>query len=191
MMRSSKKKSPATEGKRKTRASDKARTSIKKPVSKKKTVFLDNDGSYLQVQVSSAVPVSTTPTSDQSHISTSTGQTILTMLHQIDASKKELSRRMDHLERNGSMSSTPLTSPTVQHRSSTVAAAQSVLPISSTHEVGGNARITGQGSQGSSGTASQTSGQNTFSRDAIILGVDVLRSIPSISSAVTQLLAYL
>ena len=135
------------------------------------------------------VPVSTIPTSDQSHISASTGQTILTMLHQIDASNKELSRRMDHLERNGSMSSTPLTSPTVQHRSSTVAAAQTGLPRSATHEVGGNNRIMGQGSQEASGTASQTSGQNTFSRDAIVPGVDVLRSICSISSAVTQLLA--
>ena len=83
MMHSSKKKSPATEGKRKTRALDEARTSINKPVSKKKTVSVDNDGSYLQIQASSIVPVSTIPTSDQSHISVSTGQTILTMLHQI------------------------------------------------------------------------------------------------------------
>ena len=96
---------------------------------------------------------------------------------------------MDHLERNGNMSSIPLTSPTVQHRSSTVAAVQSVLPRSSTHEVGGNSRTTGQGSQGTSGTASQISGQNTFSRDAIVPEVNVLRSIPSISSVVTQLLA--
>ena len=47
----------------------------------------------------------------------------------------------------------------------------------------------GQGSQGTYGAASQISGQNTFSRDAIVPGVDVLISIPSISSAVTQLLA--
>ena len=123
MMWSSKKKSPAEEGKRKTRASDKARMSIKKPSSKKKTVSVDNDCSYLQVQASSTIPVSTIPTSDQSHISASTGQTILTMLHQFDASNKELSRRIDYLERNGSMSSAPLTSPTVQHRSSTVTTA--------------------------------------------------------------------
>ena len=127
-MPSSKKKSPATEGKRKTRASDKAHTSIKKPVNRKKTVSVDNDGSYLQVQASSKVPVSTIPPSDQSHISASTEQTILTMLQQIDASNKELSRRMDTLERNGSLSSTPRTSPSVQHRSSTVAAPSLYYP---------------------------------------------------------------
>ena len=42
----SRKKSPATEGKRKTRASDKSRTSIKKPT-KKKITSVENDGSYL------------------------------------------------------------------------------------------------------------------------------------------------
>ena len=47
----------------------------------------------------------------------------------------------------------------------------------------------GQGSKGTSGTASEIPGQNTLSRDAIVPGVNVLRSIPSISSAVTQLLA--
>ena len=47
MMRSSKKKSSATEGKRKTRMSDEARAFNKKPVSKKKTVSVDNDGSHI------------------------------------------------------------------------------------------------------------------------------------------------
>ena len=121
-------------------------------------------------------------------MSASTGQTILTMLHQIDASNKELSRHMDTLERNSSMGSTPRTFPTVQHRSSTVAAAQPVLPRS-VHEVGATSRFTGQGNQGTSGAVNQTTGQNTFSRDAIVPGVDVLRSIPNLSSAVTQLLA--
>ena len=188
-MPSTKKKSPATEGKRKTRASDKARTSIKKPVNKKKTVPVDNDGSYLQVQASSTGPVSTIPPPDQSHMSASTGQTILNMLHQIDASNKELSRWMDTLERNGSISSTPKTSPTVQHRTSTVAASQPILPRP-VHDVGAASRLTGHGSQLASGVVNQTSGQNAFSRDAIVPGVDVLRSIPSISSVVTQLLAF-
>ena len=39
-MPSTKRKSPATEGKRKTRASDKSRTSIKKAGSKKKSVIV-------------------------------------------------------------------------------------------------------------------------------------------------------
>ena len=187
-MPSSKRKSPATEGKRKTRASDRARTSVKKSVNRKKTVSVDNDGSYLQVQASSTQPVSTILPPDQSHMSASTGQTILTMLQQIDASNKELSKPMDTLERNGSMSSTPRTSPSVQHRSSAVAAPQAALPRS-VHGVGATSAFTGQGSQGTSGVGNQTSSQNTFSRDAIVPGVDVLRSIPSISSAVTQLLA--
>ena len=49
--------------------------------------------------------------------------------------------------------------------------------------------FTGRENQGTSAVANQTSSQNTFSREAIVPGVDVLRSIPSISSAVTQLLA--
>ena len=187
-MRSSKRKSQATEGKRKTRASDKARTSIKKPVNKKKTVPVDNDGSYLQVQASSTGPESTISPSDQSYMSSSNGWTILNMLHQIDASNKELSRRMDTLEHNGNMSSTPRTSPTIQHRSSTIAAVQPILPRSA-HELGVTSRFMGQGNQGTSGAANQKSGENTFSKDTIVLGVYVLRSIPSIFSAVTKLLA--
>ena len=76
---------------------------MKKASSKKKSDSVENDGSYLQSQASHLVPVSTLPTSEQPSISASTGQAILTMLSQIE--------RMDQLERNGSMSSTPLTSP--------------------------------------------------------------------------------
>ena len=188
-MHSSNKKSPATEEERKTRASYKARTSINKPVNKKKTVSVDNDGSYLQAQASHSIPVSTIPPSDHSHLSASTGQAISTMLNQIDASNKELSRWMDQLECNGSISSTPLTSPTAQHRSSTMTAAQSAVPRPPTHEVAGNARTMGQGDPGTSRTASQPSVHNTFNRDAVVPGVNVLRSIPNISSTVTQLLA--
>ena len=120
-MPSIRKKSPATEGKRKTRASDKVRSSMKEAGSKKKSVSVENDGSYLQPQASHSVPVSTLSTSEQPSISLLTGQAILTMLSQIDASNKELSKHMDQLERNGSMSSTPLTSPTLNELSITVA----------------------------------------------------------------------
>ena len=73
-MPSNRKKSPATEGKRKTRASDKARTT---PNKKSKSASL-NDGSYLQLQgqqppVSTAVSTTTT----QPSISASTGQVIM------------------------------------------------------------------------------------------------------------------
>ena len=42
---------------------------------------------------------------------------------------------------------------------------------------------------GTSRGAGQLPTHNTFNRDTVVPGVDVLRSIPSISSAVTQLLA--
>ena len=76
------KKSLAIKGKRMTRASDKASTSVKKQLVKK-TVSLDNDCSYLQAH---SVSVNTIPPSDHSHLST--GQTILTMLNKSDVPNK-------------------------------------------------------------------------------------------------------
>ena len=70
-MPSTNKKSPVTEGKRKTRVSDKAHTSIKKTGSKKKSVSVENDGSYFQPQASYSVHVSTLSTSEQPSISAS------------------------------------------------------------------------------------------------------------------------
>ena len=92
------KKSPATEGKRKTRASDKART-LPRKTKKSKTVSL-NFGSYLQISDQQA-SVSTVTSSVQPHISASTGQVIIDMLNKLDSSNQELTRRMDRLERNG------------------------------------------------------------------------------------------
>ena len=71
---------------------------------------MENDGSYLRSHVSHSEPVSTIPPSEKTDMSASTGQVILTMLNQIDASNKDLSRRMDQLKHNGGISSTPLTS---------------------------------------------------------------------------------
>ena len=109
-MPQTRKKSPVTQGKRKTRASDKASTSPKKHRKNKSSVSV-NDGSYLQLQ--DQVAVSTVPSTTQNFISVSTGQMILEMLNKIDASNQELSKRMDRVERAGSVSSTPITSPTV------------------------------------------------------------------------------
>ena len=114
------------------------------------------------------------------------------MLSQTDTSNKELPRWMDQLERNGSISSTPLTSPTIQHRNSTMAATQPTLPRPLAHEAAESGRSMGQGGLGTSRSATSASKSpihNTFNRDAVVLGIDILRSIPSISSAVTQLLA--
>ena len=186
-MPSTRKKSPATEGKKKTRASDKSRSSIKKPNSKKKAVSVENDGSYIQHQASHSVPVSTRPPSNHNSISASTGQAILTMLSQIDASNKELSNRMDKLEWNGSMNSTPLTSPTLNHRSSSVAVPQPMMPPPpSQHTMAGGSTV---GNSTLPGPSRQQPLHSAINRDAVVPGVDVLRSIPSISSAVTQLLA--
>ena len=112
-MPSYRKKSPATEvkGKRKTRASDKARTSPRKN-KKSKSVSL-NDGLYLQLPDQQQAPVSTVASNAQPQISASTGQVIIDMLNKLDASNQELTRRMDRFEHNGSVSSTPLTSPTI------------------------------------------------------------------------------
>ena len=124
-MRSSKRKSPATEGKRKTTASDKAHTSVIKSVSKKKTVTVENDGSYIQSHVSHSAPISTIAPSEseQTHISTSMGQAILAMLNQIKTSNKDVSSRMDQLELNSTINSTPLTYSSLHcRRSRTVAA---------------------------------------------------------------------
>ena len=78
-MPSHRKKSPVTEGKRKTRASDKARTSPRK-TKKSKTASI-NDGSYLQLQAEQQPTVSTVTSAPQSTISLSTGQAILEMLN--------------------------------------------------------------------------------------------------------------
>ena len=188
-MPSTRKNSPPTEGKRKTRASDKARTSIKKTGSKKKSVSVGNDGSYLQPQASHSVLVSTLSTSKQPSISVSTGQAILTMLSQIDTSNKELSKHMDQLESNGSMSSTPPTSPSLNYHSSSVAAPQPVMPQPLSQDTVAGATTIRRGGAVPSRAAIQQPVHNTINRDAVVPRVDVLRSIPSISSAVTQLLA--
>ena len=177
-----------TEGKRKNRTSDKSCTSIKKAVSKKKSVILENESSYLQPQASQSVPVSTLPPSEQPSVSASTGQAILTTLSQIDTSNKELSKRMDQLERNGSMSLTPLTSPILNHHSSSVAVPPPIRPQPPSQDAGVRATIVRPGDFVSSRITQQPV-HNTIGRDAVVPGVDVLSSIPSISSAVTQLLA--
>ena len=88
-MPSTRKKLPVSQQKRKTRASDKARTSPKKSRKNKSSVSV-NDGSYLQVQ--EQIPVSTVPSTSQNLMSASTGQTIIEMLNKLDAANRELSK---------------------------------------------------------------------------------------------------
>ena len=182
------KKSPATEGKRKTRDSDKARTSPRK-MKKSKTASL-NDGSYLQLPDQQA-SVSTVTSSADSKISASTGQVIIDMLNKLDASNQELTRRMDRFQR-GSVTSTPLTSPTIPPRSHTqVASTQhSVFTAPLLHQPSSvRLAMTNTEGHGSSTVHTRLPAAVNQARDAIGPKVDVLRSVPSISTAVSQLLA--
>ena len=189
-MPSYRKKSPATEGKRKTRASDKARTSPRKN-KKSKSASL-NDGSYLQLPEPQQAPVSTIASNAQPQISASTGQAILDMLSKLDASNQELTRRMDRFERNGSISSTPLTSPTgppVNHAHARGGQQFTVPPHLLQQPVSGTATNRNTDSYIPGTTQPQPSVAANDTRDAVAPKVDVLRSIPSISTAVSQLLA--
>ena len=189
-MPSHRNKSPATEGKRKTRASDKAKmTSRKNRKSKSASV---NDGCYLQLQVQQQLVVSPVTSNSQSSISASTGQVILEMLNKLDASNQELSKRMDGFERNSSISSTPLTSPTippashihrasVQHSSIPTQPAQQNIP--------GRLTSLPTDSHGIITDQNRPLVVTNEGRDLIAPTVDVLRPIPSISTAVSQLLA--
>ena len=189
-MPSHRKKSPATEGKRKTRASDKARTTPRK--NKKSKSASVNDGSYLQLPVQQQPTVSTVTSNSQSAISASTGQAILEMLNKLDASNQELSKRMDRFEQNGSISSTPLTSPTIPpashiHRPSVQ---QPSIPMQPAQQnISGRLTSLATERHGIAMDQHRQAAVTNEMRDAIAPKVDALRSIPSISTAVSRLLA--
>ena len=183
-MPSTRKKSPVSQQKRKTRASDRARTSPKKSRKNKSSVSV-NDGSYLQVQEQS--PVSTVPSTSQNLMSASTGQTIIEMLNKLDAANQELSKQMDRVERTGSVSSTPITSPTAppaNHQKGVVDHQITVTRQSSLHRP----TLGGAAAHGVGTVPAQFMGASD-GRDAVVPKAEVLRSIPSISTAVSQLLA--
>ena len=186
-MPSYRKKSPATEGKRKTRASDKARTSPRK--SKKSKSASLNDGSYLQLPEPQQASVSTVASTAQPQISASIGQAILDMLNKLDASNQELTRRF---ERNGSVSSTPLTSPTVppvNHAHARGGQQFAMPPHLLQQPVHGTSTNRNTDTHVPGTTQPRPSVASNDTRDAVAPKVDVLRSIPSISTAVSQLLA--
>ena len=88
---------------------------------------------------------------------------------------------MDQLECNESMSSTPLTSSS----SGTVPSTQPALPQPLVQNVVGGPGIAGQDvTEALRATAHQLP-QYAVNGDAMVPGVNILRSIPSISSAVT------
>ena len=212
-MPSTKKKSPASAAKKKTPATTKNKNSVKKS-GKKKAVITVNDGSYLQTNnmegVSSQISVSTVTDNAVSHqcsqeaTSASTSQAILAMLQKLDASNQALSKRMDLFERQAAVSSTPLSSPTSQQSGTvnTVSQLQGRAAASATQASSAlNQHLTTmkQGSadqlpmirtQGLQSSHRSVGFPTQEARDAMAPKLDVMRSIPSISSAVSQLLAH-
>ena len=212
-MPSTKKKSPS-EAKKKSLASTstKAKSSVKKSTKKNKNVDA-NDGSYLQgqeviPQSSAHKGVSTASTSSDNTVhegaSASVNQAILSMLHKIDASNQALTRRMDDLEHHNTISSKPTTSPTSQHhgashiagirqdtinRPLTQASAgtsQAILGTCPSVMNSGPVAVNAS-AQGRSGGAKE---MNQIAKDAMAPKLEVMRSISSISTAVSQILAH-
>ena len=208
-MPSSKKKSPASSAKKKTLSTAKAKSSVKKPT-KKNNATTKNDGSYLQgaPQLSSQEVVSTasnitTQDPTQGDFSQSTGQAILQMLHKLDASNQSLTKRMDSLERQNSISSTPIGSPTAQRLGAApVAHTQQPRVEFATNQAGTvtprvvTSRLPSTSDRMSVPSVSYAQPahggaevRTQLSHDAVIPKPEVMRSIPSVSSAVSRLLA--
>ena len=208
-MPSTRKKLPASAAKKKTLASTKSKSSVKKST-KKNRATTKNDGLYLQVAMThassqeaiSTVSNSTIQEQRQEEFSTSTGQAIMQVLHKLDASNQAFTKRMDSFERQNSISSTPLSSPTAQHPGAIHPAhAQQGRIDLSTNQVGTittqaipvvQAGIPDHMSMTSVPCDQAGSGrvrvQTQVSRD-VVPKLDAIRSIPSVSSAVSRLLA--
>ena len=206
-MPSTKKKSPS-EAKKKSLTSSKSKASMKKSTKKSKVTEM-NDGSYLQSQgamghSSAQGSVSTVSNASgnsiQEETSVATNQAILSMLQKIDASNQALTKRIDALERQNTISSTPVASPTCPdprvsqftsihqgQMAKTVTKAgvgiSQAIPVTH-HNAVNNIPIAANASAQS---VSRESGQ--VAKDAMAPRLEVMRSIPSISSAVSQLLA--
>ena len=173
------------------------------------------DGSYLQVG-SDTVNVSAPPHSfssvSQAAEVPDPNQAILSALSRLEAANQDLARRMDKMERGGNTNSTPVQSPRPREtvsfnlpQGSRLGRDSSPIAPQRTHsqaQHGGGGREVPVSHQ-SLPHASQTTlprplSDNTFtghtevmeaSRDAIVPSVDAVRNIPSISSAVSKLLA--
>ena len=99
---------------------------------------------------------------------------------------------MDRFECNGSISSTPLTSPTIPpaNHSHRIPGQQPVIPVQHTqHSIPGRLTTTSTEGRGITTDNNRPVLATNEVRDAIAPRPDVLRSIPSISTAVSQLLA--
>ena len=139
-----------------------------------------NDGSYLRVQ--KQVPVSTVTSTSQACMSASIGQTIRDMLNKLVLSNQKLSRRIDRFERNGSISSIPLISPTAPQVSHSKGVAIPQKPTVCSQALPKNFPTVTTGSaedHGSNTTPMWMQGVSNDATDAIVLKAEVLKSIPT------------
>ena len=146
-------------------------------------------------KVVSTVNNTTTHDSSQLGISASSGQVIIEMLQELDASNQALAKRIDHIEHQGSFSSTPMTSPTSQHPLAArhinidrtqANASTTQLPTGIRSQLAGTSTTTVPLTQP---TSTSTRVQTQISHDGIAPKPEVMRSTPSILTAVSQLLA--
>ena len=133
----------------------------------------------------------------------SLNQAILTMLHKIVASNQALTKRMDELERQNTISSTPVVSPTSQHlgASNLAGIRQEKVNMSSTQSSAGTSQaipVMCHSVMNNMPTVASSSAQvmpgdvgnsGPIAKDSVAPRLEVMRSIPSISSAVSQLVA--
>ena len=114
------------------------------------------------------------------------------MLNKLDASNQDMSKRMDRFECNGSISSTPLTSPTIPpashiHRANVQHSSIPTQPAQ--QNISGRLTSLPTESHGIATDQNRPLVVTNEVRDTIAPKVDALRSIPRISAAVSQLLA--
>ena len=166
------------------------------------------DGSYLQVGSNNgSVSASSQPFTSIPQVAaiSDPNQAILSALSRLEAANQDLARRMDRMERGGDTNSTPVQSPRPKDtvcfnlpqgsrlgRDSSPIAPQRTH--SQAHHGGGaggvpNASHTPFPRPLSSNISTSHTEVTEASRDAIAPSIETVRSIPSISSAVSKLLA--
>ena len=114
------------------------------------------------------------------------------MPNNLDASNQVFTRRMDRFECNGSVSSTPLTPPTIPlvNPTQVVSGQHAAIPVHTTHQTFPDRFTTVMvGTHGSNTTQARLPVLSNDVKDAVEPKLEALRSVPSISTAVSQLLA--
>ena len=180
-MTGNKKKTPATTSRKRVTASARARTSVRKV----KTVNQDLSGSYIKaprkpVTISHDEVTSTDPQQ-------SSNFEILTYLKKIENSNHELMKRVDSLE-SRSISSTPRSSRSHTVEASVTQGRHITSRGDALADLNHPMHIT-HPTAVASGTSLQVPMGGASHRDAVLPGLDALRHNPTISQAVTGVLA--